>query len=94
MNTLILNAETANMSIGHLLKQMSSGGLEVRDAQGNLVAFVLSATDQEALTYAEANIYLNQHSDQVRQALGRRGGVTTAQLLTNAAAAAEQAAQQ
>ena len=56
MNTLILNAETANMSIDHLLKQMSSGGVEVRDAQGNLVAFVLPATDQEALTYAEANI--------------------------------------
>ena len=94
MNTLILNAETANMSIDHLLKQMSNGGVEVRDAQGNIVAIVLGPTDQEALTYAEANIYLNQHKDQIRQALGRRGGVTTSQLLAKAAAAAEQAAQQ
>lgn len=94
MNTLILNAETANMSIEHLLNQMSSGGVEVRDVLGNIVAFVLSPTDQEALTYAEANIYLNEHEDQVRQALGRRGGITTSQLLAKAAAAAEQAGQE
>ena len=82
------------MSLEHLLKQLSSGGVEVRDAQGNIVAIVLGPADQEALTYAEANIYLNQHRDQIRQALAQHGGITTSQLLANAAAAAEQAAQQ
>jgi hypothetical protein len=94
MNTFVLSAETANMSIDHLLKQMSSGGVEVRDAEGNIVAFVLGPADQEALTYAEANIYLNQHKDQLRQAVERRGGISTSQLLAKAAAAAEKAAQQ
>jgi hypothetical protein len=91
MNTLILSAETANMSIDHLLQQMSNGGVEVRDMQGNLVAFVLSPTDQEALTYVEASIYLDQHKEQVRQALERRGGITTSQLLVKAAASADKA---
>jgi len=92
MNTLILNAETANLSIEYLLKQVKEGGVEVRDADGNIVAFVLAPTDQEALTYAEANLYLDQHAEEVRNALGRRGGVTTSQLLANAASAAEKAA--
>lgn len=94
MNTLILNAETANLSITHLLKQVDSGGVEVRDAQGNVVALVLSPADHQAWTYAEANLDLNQHQDEVRQALGRRGGITTAQLLTNAATAATKNVQQ
>jgi hypothetical protein len=94
MNTLVLNSQTANLSIEHLLKQASAGGVEVRDAQGNIMAFVLSPTDREAWTYAEANIDLDQNLDQVRRALARRGGVTTAELLANARKAAEKAARQ
>jgi hypothetical protein len=92
MNTLVLNADTANLSIEHLLKQATTGGVEVRDAQGRIMAFVLSPTDRDAWTYAEANIDLDQNLDKVRQALGRRGGATTAQLLENARTAAEKAA--
>ena len=94
MNTLILNTETANLTIGHLLKQVNAGGVEVRDAQGNIMAFVLSPTDREAWTYVEANLDLNHNLDQVRRALGRRGGITTSQLLAKAALAAEKTAQQ
>lgn len=93
MNTIVLNAETATLSIGALLKKVGEGGVEVRDVEGNVVAFVLSPTDREAWTYAEANMDLNENIEQVRAALGRRGGVTTAQLLANAALAAEKAAQ-
>ena len=94
MNTLVLDSTTANLSLDHLLKQLGSGGVEVRDVGGNVVAIVLGPTDQEALKYAEAHIYLNQHRVQVRQALGRRGGITTSELLAKADAAADQAAQQ
>ncbi|MEX0613297.1 MAG: hypothetical protein WD738_02500 [Pirellulales bacterium] len=94
MNTLILNSETANLPIEHLLKQVNTGGVEVRDAQGNVLAFVLSPADHEAWTYAEANLDLNYHQDEVRQALERRGGVTTLQLSANAVMGAEKAAQQ
>jgi hypothetical protein len=94
MNTLILNAENAALSIEHLLKQVGNGGIELRDVQGKIVAFILSPNDQEALTYAEANFYLKQNEGQVQQALARRGGVTTPQLLANAALAAEIAARQ
>ncbi|MCI0334673.1 MAG: hypothetical protein L0228_15765 [Planctomycetes bacterium] len=93
MTTFILNAETAGLSIEHLLKQVGEGGVEVRDVQGNILAFVLSPKDHEAWTYAEAHLDLNQHMDQVRQALGRRGGITTSQLLEQAALAAKKAAQ-
>jgi hypothetical protein len=94
MNTLVLDSTTAKLSLEHLLKQLGSGGVEVRDTLGNVVAVLLGPTDQEALTYAEASIYLNQHEDQVRQALARRGGITTPALLAKAAVAADQAAQQ
>jgi hypothetical protein len=93
MNTLVLNTETAKLSIEYLLDQVSNGGVEVRDAQGNVLAFVLTPGDREAWTYAEANVDLNENQEQVRQALGRRGGLTTAELLAKAALSAEQAAQ-
>jgi hypothetical protein len=93
MNTLILNAETANISIEHLLHQASGGGVEVRDPQGNVLAFVLSPTDREAWTYAEANLDIMQNWDDIQKAIGRRGGITTAQLLEKAAAAANRVQQ-
>ena len=94
MNTLVLDSTTAKLSLEHLLTQLGSGGVEVQDALGNIVAVVLGPTDQEAVTYAEASIYLNQHRDQVRQALARRGGITTSELMAKAAAAAHQSTQQ
>ena len=94
MKTLILNAETANLSIEHLLKEASEGGLELRDGLGNIVAIVVSPSDREALTYAEAKLDLDQHRDQVRRALARRGGITTSELLSKAAFAEKKAAQQ
>jgi hypothetical protein len=89
MHTLILNSETANLSIEYLLKQVDSGGVEVRDAQGRVVALVLSPMDHQAWAYAEANLDLDQRRDELKQAMARSGGVTTAQLLQNAAAATQ-----
>lgn len=93
MNTLILNAETANLSIGHLLKRASEGGVEVQDGNGKVLAFVLSPDDREALTYAEANFDINQNLDQVRGALARQGGITTAELLEKAVQATTKASE-
>ncbi|HEX3600912.1 MAG TPA: hypothetical protein VHU84_12260 [Lacipirellulaceae bacterium] len=58
-----------------------------------MVAVVLSAADQEALTYAEAKQDLDHHREEIWRTLERRDGVTTSELLTKAAAAAEKAAQ-
>jgi hypothetical protein len=90
MNTLVLSPDTASLSIEHLLKRASDGGVELRDTEGNIVAFVLSPSDREAWIYAEANLDIDQHIDEVREALSRRGGVTTTQLLEKAIAAAEE----
>jgi hypothetical protein len=49
MNTLILNSETANLSIGHVLSQVKDGGTELRDSAGKIVAVVLSPADKETL---------------------------------------------
>jgi hypothetical protein len=88
-NTLILNDETAQLPIGQLLKNVE-GGVEVLDGSGNILAIVLSPTDHSAWTYAEANLDLDRHRDQVQAALSRRGGITTAQLLQKAAAPASE----
>jgi hypothetical protein len=91
MTTFELNSETSGLSIEHLLKQVGDDGVQVRDAKGNIVALVFSPRDHEALTYAEAHLDLNEHVDQVRQALGRRDGITTTELLEKAALAAKAA---
>ncbi|MEX2170156.1 MAG: hypothetical protein WD851_12665 [Pirellulales bacterium] len=91
MSTIILGTETANLPLGQLLQQVDTGGIEVRDQQGNVVAFVLSPVDHQAWVYSEAQRDLEEHPDELRQALGRRGGASTAQLLENTAAAAQQA---
>jgi hypothetical protein len=87
MNTLVLTSESANLSIAHLLKQVDSGGVEVQDSEGRVVAFVLSPTDRQAWTYAEAALDLSQHPDEISRALQRTDGVTTSELLQNAASA-------
>jgi hypothetical protein len=86
MNTFLLNSETANSPVQELLQQALQGGVEVRDAEGQVVAYVLSATEREAWIYAEANAEIDQHRDEIERALGRRGGITTRQLLEKAAA--------
>ena len=90
MNTIILSTETANLPIGQLLQQVDTGGIEVRDIEGNVVAFVLSPTDHQAWVYSEARRDLDEHQQEVREALGRRGGVTTKQMLENAERAERQ----
>jgi hypothetical protein len=90
MNTFVLTAETADSSVETLLKQAAAGGVEVRDLEGNVLAYVLSPEDREAWTYAEANLELNEHRDEVHRALARRGVVTTKQLLAKATAVSRQ----
>ena len=94
MNTIVLDSETANLSIEHLLRQADKGGIELKDANGKVVAFILSPADQEALTYIEASLELNRNSQELHEALNRQGGVTTAQLLEKANAAATKASGQ
>ena len=92
MTTFVLTSETANMSVAHLLQRANDGGVEIRDANGNVVAVVISPADEQALAYVEANLDLNEHLEEVRRSLARRGGVTTEQLLANAEAAARDSA--
>jgi len=49
--------------------------------------------EAEAETYLEANLDLDRHKAEVRQAIERKGGVTTAQLLTNLESAAKESGQ-
>jgi hypothetical protein len=85
MNTIVLNDATAALPISQLLKQIENGAIELRDAAGNPVALVLSPSDRDAWAYAEANLDLDRHTEEVRLALARRSGVTTEELLRKAA---------
>ena len=88
MTTLVLDAQSAKLPIEHLIAQIGRGGVAVRDAAGNVVALVLSPADHEAWIYAQANFHLYGHRAKVQEALDRRAGVTTRQLLRNADEAA------
>jgi hypothetical protein len=87
MTSIVLDSETAKLSLSQLLQQLGSGSVEVRDPQGKIVAMILGPADKEVLTYAEAIADLAQNRDQVRAATSRRDGITTSELLARAAAA-------
>jgi hypothetical protein len=86
MTSIILDSETGKLPLSQLIQQLGTGGVEVRDAQGKVVAMILAPADKKALTYAEAMVDLSQNRNQVRAAVGRRDGITTSELLAKAAA--------
>ena len=84
MNTFVLNPQTANLPVQNLLDRAAGDSVQVLDAEGNVVAYVLSSVDREALIYAEGMLDLDRHRDEVLKATGRRGGIATQQLLEKA----------
>lgn len=94
MNSLVLDSETAKLSLEQLLQQLGNGSVEVKDSAGKVLAVLIGPVDKEALTYAEAHLDIDRNIAQVRRALGRRDGITTEQLLARAAAAGDEAARQ
>jgi hypothetical protein len=84
MNTLILNVESANYTIQSLLEQADTGVVEVRDSKWQVIAYVFVPQDREAWMYAQTHVELDRRHDAIRQALARRGGVSTRELLENA----------
>jgi hypothetical protein len=89
MNTFILNTKTAGTSIQDLLSQIADGNITVLDGEGNTLAYVLSPRSREELIYAEAQRDLDLHRGEIQQALERRDGITTTDLLARAKAAAQ-----
>lgn len=88
METVLLTAETSQMPLGLVLQRAATGGLEIRDDAGNVVALVLSPKDRDERLYAEAFADLEGHREEIRRAASRRDGVTTAELLRRAESAA------
>lgn len=89
MNTFVLTAETASIRVEELLAKMAKGNITLLDEAGNTVAYVLSPVGREELIYADAQRDLDLHRDEVQDALERRDGVTTQELLKNARRTAE-----
>ena len=94
LQTFVLSEQTASLPLGPLFEQAAIGGVEVRNSEGKVVAYVLPAGDEETWLYAEARVYFEKHRTEIEAAGARRGGVTTAELLAKAAALAKQAATQ
>jgi hypothetical protein len=90
MQTVILGEHTANLTVAGLIKQAAGGSIELRDADGNVVVYVLSPKDEQAWAYAEARVYFENHREAFREASARRSGVTTAELLAKAEALSNQ----
>jgi hypothetical protein len=86
MHTFVLSPQTASLPVRDLLQHLANDSVEVRDPDGNIVAYVLSPVDREALIYAEAKLDLDRNRDELQQSITRRGGITTKQLLEKAQA--------
>ncbi len=94
LQTFVLSDQTAGLPIQGLIQRAAAGGVEVRDNGGNVIAYVLPPNNREAWAYAEARLDFEQHRDEIAAALGRCGGVTTAELLRKANVLADAAEQQ
>jgi hypothetical protein len=93
LQTFVLSENTASQPVGPFIQQAATGrGVEVRDGNGKVVAYVLPAHDEEAWLSAESQIYFEQHKNEIEAAGDRDGGITTAELLKKAAAFAPPAA--
>jgi hypothetical protein len=86
MTTIVLNSETANWSIAHLIRQLGKDAIELRDENGHVLAVVSSPTALEELAYADAKRDMDAHRDELKAALARKGGITSPELLKSAAA--------
>lgn len=89
MQTFVISPQTENLPIKVLLNQANQQSLAVQDTDGNLVAYVLSPAEHQAITLAEARLDLLLHQAEVQAARARRSGVTTDELLKHAQAAAD-----
>ena|SRR5205814_10217570 len=87
LKTVVLSEQTANLTVAEVLEQAAGGGLEIRSAEGKVVAFLLPPDNEEAWAYAEASIDIVRHRDEIMNAMDQRTGVTTKELLSNAEAA-------
>ena len=85
MNTFVLDSQTASLPISDLVTQASNGGVQVHDAHGKVVVYILSPADKEAWTYAEAHLELDRHRSEIEEAVKRKSGITTKELLAKAA---------
>ncbi|MCC7473888.1 MAG: hypothetical protein IT425_00710 [Pirellulales bacterium] len=88
MKTVILDSRSANLSLAQFLEEIGDGGAQLLDSVGNVIVFVVPPSNDEAFVYAETERYLSKHKEDIQRALNRRGGITTAQLLERAHAAA------
>lgn len=94
MTTIVLNAETAGLSLEHLLQQAGQGEIQIQDTSGKVVAVVLPPVERDELTRAIEIFERSWNDTKHRGASERRGGITTAELLRRAEAAAKQATDQ
>jgi hypothetical protein len=81
MQTFVLNPSSGQLPIGGLVDQVGTNGVEVRNDAGEVIAYVLPPAMKEALTYMEARRELEAHAEEVRAAVGRRGGRTMSEIL-------------
>ena len=68
MDSFVLTPQTANLPVQELLNRAARDSIEILDTEGNVIAYVLSTVDREALIYAEAKLDLDRHQEELRQA--------------------------
>jgi len=84
MQIFVLNEQTAQTAVESMVKQASGSGLEIRNADGKVIAYLLPPNNEEAWAYAEAGMEIDKHRDEIMAAMERRSGVTTTELLERA----------
>jgi hypothetical protein len=89
VNTFVLSPETKGFPVESLLERAGPGGIEIRDRDGKVLGYLLTADNPDAAAYVQASRDLEQHEQEVQEASQRRGGVSTAELLQRAQEAAQ-----
>lgn len=92
MTTLVLDQTTQQLPLGPVFDQVGEG-IAVKNSEGKLLALVISPDDPEGLLYAAAFLDLYRNADKMREAMSRKSGITTAELLKKCEMAAKEAEQ-
>ena len=80
MATIILNSETAALTVKELLLRVASGEIEIRDEAGTVLAYLVSPSSREQRLYAAAEVEAQGDRALLLKRSERQGGVTTEEL--------------
>ena len=80
MTKFVLSSGNDSTPLKSLIEQVGTGGIEVCDDSGTVLAYVLPPADREELLYRAADEWAEANRDVLLRRVQTKGGITTEEL--------------